>query len=212
MAYQDEDGILESPGTGLVEVAPDLGVVRLAVITEAETAAEAVQQNATRMQQVLAAVQALPHREIETVGLGVRPITTWDPDTRTASITGYRAENAVEVEVDVDQVAPVFDAGITAGANESSGIELRLSDETPHRKQALRLAYEEARAGAEAVAEAAGVTLGQPERITIDPASGLEPRRFEAAMLRAEASTPVLPGPLAVRASLRAAFRMRSSK
>src|SRR5690606_23128675 len=82
-ACQDEDGIRESPGTGLVEVAPDLGVARLAVITEAETAAEAVQQNATRMQQVLAAVQALPHREIETVGLGVRPITTWDPDTRT---------------------------------------------------------------------------------------------------------------------------------
>jgi uncharacterized protein YggE len=206
MKYEQRQGqaILEASGTGSVEVAPDLAVVRLSVITEAATAGEAARQNAERMRDVLDAVEALPHRRISTVGLSLQPIYAFDPSTNTPSITGHRAENSIKVEAEVDGAGALYDAGIAAGANTSSGIAFQLQDERPYREEALHLAYGEAYADASALATAADVTLLDPEELVVEPSYG-GPRPFELAQL-ADASTPVLPGMLTVSATVRVRF------
>lgn len=197
-------GTLDVTGFGMVEVPPDLAEVRLAVITEAATAAEATSRNAALLRQVLDAVEALPHERVSTVGLSLSPIYTYDPAAGTSSITGYRAENSIRVEAAVDDAGTIFDAGIAAGANTSSGIGFRLRDERPRREEALVLAYHQAHADATVVADVAGLQLLGPEELTVEPERIRQPM-FELAR-SADVSTPVMPGLLSVTASVRVRF------
>ena len=123
---------------------------------EAETAAEASTENADVTLGVVNAVSAQPNHGVNTSGLGVNPISSYDPDTRTTTITGFRATNRVIVKTKVGYAGQVFDAGIEAGANQSSGIGFRVQDDRPQREQALRLAVEQAAARAKTAASAAG--------------------------------------------------------
>lgn len=198
---------LEVSGAGAVEVAPDVATIDLAVVTEAKTAAEAVRDNAAVMTKVMDAVKALPHESIETTGLGVQPITVWDAETRRSTITGFRADNGVAVKTEVEQAGAVFDAGVSAGANHSSGIRFGLRDERPHREEALRIAVKEAYADARVVAFTADSVLVGPERIEVDPAAVPAVRTLELA--RADSATPVAPGALRISGRVRIVFRYR---
>jgi uncharacterized protein len=201
---QQTKGSLDVTGLGSVEVPPDLAEIRLAVITEASTAAEATAKNAERLRQVLDAIEALPHRRVSTMGLSLYPSFRFDPASGTSSITGYRAENSIKVEAEVDDAGLIFDAGIAAGANTSSGIGFRLQDERPHREEALDLAYQQAYADATAMASFADLQLLGPEELVVDPESRIPRPMFELA--RADASTPVMPGVLTVSAAVRVRF------
>ena len=210
MKYEQQKahGSLEATGVGSVEVAPDLAEVRLSVITEAATATLATSSNAERLREVLDAVEALPHRRISTLGLSLQPIYRFDSATDTSSITGYRAENSIKVEAAVDDAGQIFDAGIAAGANTSSGIDFRLLDDQPYREEAIDLAFRQAHADASAVASAAAVKLLGPEELTVEP-QAFRPRPLFDLALR-EASTPVLPGLLTVSATVRVRFGVQT--
>lgn len=207
MGYEQSQGqgALEATGFASVEVAPDLAEVRLTALTEAATAAEATRRNAERLRDVLDAVEALPHLSVSTMGLSLEPIYTFDPSTGTSSITGYRAENSIEVETEVGDAGRIFDAGIAAGANVSSGITFRLADERPHREAAIQLAYRHAESDATALATAADVLLLGPEQLVVEPEHpGFRPR-FELAR-SPDTPTPVVPGMLTVTATVRVRF------
>ncbi|NJK32561.1 MAG: SIMPL domain-containing protein, partial [Deltaproteobacteria bacterium] len=162
-------GTLQAFGTGEVQAAPDEAVVELSVITEAPTAAAAVSSNAQRTQQVIAAVSAQPNHGVTTRGPYLYPIIRFDQNTQTSTIIGYRAINTVVVETKPSYAGQIFDAGVKAGANESSGITFRLQNDAPFREQALELAVEEAFSEARVVAQASGVQLDAPEHIYIEP-------------------------------------------
>jgi uncharacterized protein YggE len=201
-------GTLEVSGSGRVEVAPDEAVVQLSVVTEAKTASEAVASNATATQQVVDAVSAQPNHGVTTSGLGVNPIVQHDPQTGTVITVGFRATNGVSVRTKIGYAGQVYDAGIGAGANQSSGIDFRLQNDAPQREEALRLAVEDALAQARIVAKAAGVEVLGPETITIDSGGG----RFYLRTMTLDAGsprTPVLPGDLTISAGVRMVLRTR---
>lgn len=205
---EDTRGTLEVAGSGRVEVAPDEAVVQLSVVTEAKTAGEAVAQSAALTQAVVDAVAAEPNHGVTTSGLGVGPITHYDPSTQVTSVVGYRATNGVSVRTKVGYAGQVFDAGIRAGANQSSGIDFRLQQEGPHREQALRLAVEDALAQGRVVAQAAGLHILGVETLAVDSGGG----RFflrTAALEAGTPRTPVLPGDLTISAGVRMTLRTR---
>lgn len=208
--YQQIKGTLEVSGTGRVEVSPDEAVVGLSVVTEAKTAAEAVADNAKATQAVVQAVSALPNHGVTTFGLSVSPLTRYDQATGTTTIVGFRATNGVSVRTKIDYAGRVFDEGIRAGANQSSGIDFRLQNEAPHRERALELAVDEAHAQARAVAKAAGVELVGPRSISVDPSGGPRPLLRATALDASAPPTPVQPGDVTVAASVRIVFRIRS--
>jgi uncharacterized protein len=179
-------------GTGKVQVAPDEAVVHLSVVTEGRTAAEAVAANARQSQAVIAAVSAQPNHGVTTSGLSVYPIINYEPNTSVPTIVGFRATNGVEVTTKVGYVGQIYDAGMAAGANQSSGISFRVQNEVPYRDEALRLAVEEAFREAKVVADAANIGLGEVESIMVDPGEGIILFRTEALDMRAPA-TPVIP-------------------
>jgi uncharacterized protein YggE len=202
---QEFDGTLEVSGTGKVNVAPDEAVVHLRVITEAKTANDAVAANAKRTQSIIDAVSAQPNHGVTTTGLGVSPVIQYGA-MNSGKIIGYRATNGVTVKTKIGYAAQIFDAGIQAGANESSGISFGVRDETPFREEALRLAVKVAFSEARIVAKTADVVLEGAESIWID--SGMSPILFRASALEQDSmQTPLIPEDLRITASVRIVFR-----
>jgi len=204
----DKQGTLQVTGTGKVQVTPDEAAIHLGVVTEGKTAADATANNARRTQAVIDAVSKLPNHGVTTEGLSVSPIISYDPNTRVGTIVGFRATNGVEVTTKVAYAGQVYDAGIGAGANQSSNITFRVQDETPYREDALRIAVEAAQREAELVAKIANVDIKGAETIHIEPPGSRFFFRAEAIDLKA-ASTPVIPGEKTISATVQILFRTR---
>ncbi|PRQ02726.1 SIMPL domain-containing protein [Enhygromyxa salina] len=205
---KEKYGTLQVTGTGDIKVAPDEAVVKLRVLTEGKTASEAVAMAAKQTDAVLKAVSAQPNHGVTTTGLGVSPVITYDPKTNVPSIVGFRASNGVQIRTKVSYAGQVFDAGVKAGANQSSGIDFRLQDETPFREDALRMAVKAACKEARLVAKSADVEIEGPEMIEIDP----RPTQlfYRAQALEAKSvATPVIPEDLTVSASVQIKFRTK---
>ena len=198
------NGTLDVSGTGNVKVAPDEATVSLTVITEGKTASDAATANAQRAQAVVDAVSAQPNHGVTTSGLSVTPIV--DYTSSPYRIVGYRASNGVVVKTKVGYASQIFDAGIAAGANESSGISFGVQNETPFRQEALEAAVQVAFSEARIVAKTAGVQLEGPLSISIDAGGGRIVRRMEVADSKA-AATPVSPEDMTISATVRVSFR-----
>ena len=110
---------------------------------------------------------------------------------------------------DLDRLGDVLDWLVSAGANEVQGAQMSASDPSAAEHEALRAAITAARAKAEALAEAGGVTLGGLARVEEEPAARPPMPRMQmmAAGAMAEgAPTEVAAGDLTVTRQVRAWF------
>jgi hypothetical protein len=124
-------------------------------------------------------------------------------------LVGYRVSRSVTARVRVlDTLGEVLDGVSAAGANEVHGAQMAASDPSAAEHAALASAVGAARASAEAVAAAAGVTLGGV--IRVEEAERMDmPRgmiRMAAMAESADVPTEVAAGELTVRRSVRAWF------
>ncbi|MBS1830792.1 MAG: SIMPL domain-containing protein [Acidobacteria bacterium] len=192
--------VVRASGEGIVSVRPDQVKVRLSVTTNANTAAEAADLNASETTKVMAALrQALgANTEIRTTGysLGQR----YNPDLRRND--GFTATNSIEVTVnDLSLAGRAIDTAAGAGATTIGGIQFTLKDSAPSRAQALRLATMQAKANAEAIASGLGKTLGTVMVAQEGSSVSVTPIDIRTtAGLGAGAPTPVEAGNVDVRA------------
>lgn len=180
-------------GEASVSVAPDTAVIRIGVTTLGKNAREASETNAKQMTAVLAAIKesGIPDRDVQTSLLSVQP--KYDPNKGgTARLTGFQVTNRVTVKIrDVDALPAILDRAIDAGANEMSGIEFVVSEQSKMLDQARSEAIADARRKAELYAQAAGAKIGAVVSISEEGGSPT-PRPVRQAM-RASA-VPVAPG------------------
>ena len=189
---QAAEKLVTVTGEATVAVAPDTAMIRLGVGTQEKTAREASEANAKQMTAVLAAIKdtGVADRDIQTSRLSLQP--QYDPNkSGTARLTGFQASNQVTVRIrDIDKLPTVLDRAITAGANEMSGIEFVVSEQSKLLDQARDDAIADARRKADLYAKAAGAKLGRVVSIT-EEGSAPPPRPIQA--LRAGA-VPIAPG------------------
>jgi uncharacterized protein len=183
---------------GEVRVQPDRATVQVAVETRAANAAAAASQNAAIQQRVIAAIRALgiAAEQISTTGYNVFPDYRYDP-ARQPQLIGYRVNNTVSVEVrNIDQVGPVLDAALGAGANSISGLRFYASTAEAARRDAMARAVQSARLDAEALARAAGGTLGELLEASVGAyyMPPPQPMMERMAAAAAPADTPISPG------------------
>ncbi|MGH7507619.1 MAG: SIMPL domain-containing protein [Longimicrobiales bacterium] len=203
--------------TGTVEREPEQALLLLAVESEAPTAAEASRANAERMESLLAALRRLQLEDddIRTTAYDLSPIYQRpgpQRDTVTPRIVAYRARNMVQVEVDtVSRVGAVIDGAVEAGANRVAGLTFQLRDPEEARLEALEDALASARREAEALAVAAGVTLGPAQSIQTSGGGRFPPPMpmyRGVAMDAAQMETPIEGGTLTVSAHVVVVYRI----
>jgi uncharacterized protein YggE len=208
---------LNVSGMGKVEREPEKAVVTLAVESEAATAREASQANATLMTAVVAAIQrgGIPARDIRTVSYQLNPVYSRPPaEGGTPRISAYRASNMVQVNVDtLARVGAVIDGAIAAGANRVTGLSFELRDYESARTEAIERAVENARREAEVVARAAGQRLGEPLTISTSmmyPTPPPMPMAESMVMMRQAADTPIEGGTLTVQANVHIVYKLET--
>ena len=207
MAKKDSIGTLSVTGEGHVRAKPDVATLRLGVLSEAKTASDAVTANAVAMTQVIEAVKGLgiPEGALQTVGLNLYPVLTYDEPSARNLIVAYRAEDTLSVETAVELAGKVFDAAVKSGANESSGLSFGRKDEGELRDKALEAAVAAAKRDAEVVMKAMGVDAKSVRSIDIEQGGGPVVVRTTARFDKA-ASTPVMAGEITVSARVRVTF------
>lgn len=201
-------------GSAEIRVPADRARLRIAVETEAATAAEAAAENAATMTRMLDRVRGLVREadQVETSGYQLFPRYRQRRDAEGGQeIIGYRAANQLVVTVaEVDRIGSVLDAALEGGANRVSELSFFASDTEEARMDALRQATERARREATVLAETLGLTLGAPETIQTSSRDGGGPV-MRMGMEAMAMDTPVEPGSQTVSATVTITWRLLGS-
>jgi uncharacterized protein YggE len=180
-------------GTGIADGEPNRADFTFGVVTEGRTARGALAANAAEARRVIAALRGadVAERDIQTQQVSISPVSSEDGRT----VTGYQARNSVIARLrDLARAGAAIDAAVEAGANEVYGPNLIQSDRATIERQALQAAMADARAKAQAVASAGGVTLGRLMTV-VEGGGGAPPMPYAGdARAAAESSTPIAPG------------------
>lgn len=147
---------------GSTRVTPDRATIQIGVQTQGATAAAASAENARLAERVINAIKAvgIGSEQISTVNYSVNPEYR-HIENRRPEVIGYVVHNTVVVDVrQIEQVGRVIDASLGAGANMINSLNFYAANTEEARRTALATAIEKARLDAEAVARAAGGSLG----------------------------------------------------
>lgn len=139
---------LDINATGQVTRVPDLAIISAGVQTLQPTATAAIEQNATQMEKVRAALKraGIADKDVQTSTISLNPEYRY-ADNQPPALTGYRASNSVSVKFrDLKRTGAILDALVKEGANQISGPNLTI--EKPDE------AYDEARVKAIAAGQA----------------------------------------------------------
>lgn len=203
-------------GEGVIKAGPDEAILTIVVETDAAEAPQALDANSTQMTKVLDRLKAegLDETSLQTSNVAVYPNRRWNPQTGQETVEGYRAQNSIRVTLtDLTKVGNIFTAATEAGANNISGPEWRLAEDSAAVIQALEKAYAGARAKAETLATAAGVSLGdvltiQESSVSIPPVVYDTMGGRDMAAAEALTAAPINPMDIEVRGSVTLTLRL----
>lgn len=145
-------------GKGTVDHAPDIAMISVGVQVEAKTAAEAMQQQAEKMNGVFAAVKAagIADRDMQTGQLSLNPVYEY-PNNARPRLTGYQASNQINIKVrKLDTLGKTLDAVVKGGGNTINGVSFSIDQPDKFQNDARIAAIKDAAAKAELYAQAVG--------------------------------------------------------
>ena len=202
-APQTETQRITVTGIGSVTAVPDLAEFSFGVERQARTAQQAFADASAAIAKVVEALRRanVAAADIQTQHVSVSPRYSDDGQ----SIVGYSASSAVAAKLtNLARAGAVIDAAVAAGANQVFGPSLSLADRTQRYQQALRNAVADARAKAQALAAASGLTLGRIEAVA--EAGAAPPPRPVAEAAGRTADVQIEPGTQSVEASVTVTF------
>lgn len=160
--------VIEVWGYGTVIAAPDYCTIKLGVRGEADTAEQARELCEENYQNMYDALLQLGVRAKDIAAAGI--FITANTRESDGVVLGYVATDTVTISAqDLAAANNVMSAAIDAGASDIHGTTYWLTDVTTAYQEALNKAMADALQKAAVLAEAAGVTLGQPIGIVEAP-------------------------------------------
>jgi uncharacterized protein YggE len=194
-------------GDANVKVKPDIAILSVGATAQAATAAEAQALVAERIGKILAAAKALgiADKDTKTASYAIQPQYSYPRGggdvAAPPKIVGYQAMQMVSLTLrKVDDAGKALDALVRNEGATNASVQFTLDDAKPTQAEARRLAIEDARAKADAMAKTAGVRLGKVMSISDQspamPYRGLE--KFAAAQPAPVADSQVPVGDLEI--------------
>lgn len=149
-------------GDATIKMEPDVAYLSLAISTESEDSATAVEENNITTNDVLEAIFALEvaEEDVQTHSYSLYPSYEWIDNEYTE--TGYEAYQGLTVTVyDFEILGDLISGASEAGANTFNGVSFELENYEEELEAAREEAIEEAREKADAIADASGAKLGK---------------------------------------------------
>jgi uncharacterized protein YggE len=189
-------------GSATIAVSPDQAQLEVGVVTNAATAQDSAQQNATVTTAVIAALKAVlgSTGSTQTASYSVSPRYSNNPG-QPSVIIGYTTSNMLRATtVDLSILGKLIDAANEAGANSVGNLSFGLQDPEPRVLLALSQATRQAMTHAGAIASGLGTQLGQV--VSAQQSVAYSPVILPTAGATAAATTPVQTGTVQVFASV----------
>ena len=206
-------------GEGEASAAPDMAVISLTVLREADTARAALDANNTAMTEVLAAMKAagIADKDLQTAGFSIQPRYVYPdqnkPEPEQPKIVGYSVTNTLSLRIrDLSKLGGIVDQAVTLGVNQGGDITFVKDDTSGLLEEARKEAMENAVAKAKTLTAAAGVTTG---RILEISEQSFQPQpipmmRAEMAMAKgASSDVPVAAGENSYRVNVNVTFEIK---
>lgn len=198
-------------GKGEAKATPDTASVQLGVQSEAETARQALTDNNTQMQAMIAKLKELgvADKDIQTSNISIYPRY----DDKGRDVLGYQVSNTVTVTIrNISQTGELLDKVVDAGANSVMGIAFTIDQPNQLEQTAREAAIRDARARAEAMAQTSNSALGQVLSIT-ENIGATPPPIYPMAEARmaadAAGSVPIQSGEQTINAQVQITFELR---
>ncbi len=180
-------------GRGEIRVAPDMAVVMIGVLSQGDTAADALKANTAAMQAVLGSLKGagIEGKDIQTSNFAVQPRYDYNTGNQPPRLVGYDVSNSVTVAVrKLDTLGAVLDKAVSAGSNQINGVLFQVAKPEAPMDEARKLAVADAARKAKVYAGASAVELGNI--LSIAEISGVTPPiPLDAKMVRAESAVDV---------------------
>ncbi|MBU2562221.1 MAG: SIMPL domain-containing protein [Nanoarchaeota archaeon] len=164
-AIHPEGNTINVEGIATVKAMPDLISVYFNIQTKGETTQEAKDANSEIFDDLVLELlsQGFERKDIVTENFNIYPDYEWKDGTRTEN--GFIATHSIRIEIDAeetDKLGSIIDAGADSGAG-ISYINFELSQElqNTYKAEAMKLAAQDARVKAEAVAEGFDKSVGK---------------------------------------------------
>ena len=203
---------LSVEGRGTVEIDPEYASLSASVSHTANTAAAAQAAVDRAMTSLFEGLEDLPidADTLEAGQLRIQPRYRWNPRTEAHEFQGYEATRELDFRLlALEALGETLQSLAERGATRVDTPVYGSSQVDAARGQALALAYAKARSDANALADAAGLTLGAPDTISTGsrPPPALRAiNRATPAALSAEMAPRYEPGLLSVSATVSVTF------
>jgi len=197
-------------GAGTTQAAPDTAEMYFGVTTMSSNAKSALDEASKVAEQIASAVkkQGIADEDIQTRDVSVYPQTVDDNGKQV--ITGYQASLSVAVKVrDISKLGDVISAANAAGANNISGPAFSVGDPAPARAKAIDEAVADARKSAEAMAKAAGKSVGEVLSMSSSDVGLVAGPMYSQDMAGAAKDVPIEPGQLDISANVVVVFELK---
>jgi uncharacterized protein YggE len=195
--------VISVTGDGESSVAPDMAIVNLAVVKQAKTAREALDENNKAMNDVLAALKGggIAERDLQTSGFSIQPQYNYpqpvDGQQQQPQLIGYQTINSITVRLrDLAKLGAVIDQSVSLGINQGGDIQFTNDKPDAVIDEARKNAVASAVKKAKTLSEAAGVKLGRILEINENVPRAMPQPVYRATMMKeaSDAAVPVQSG------------------
>ncbi|HLC87089.1 MAG TPA: SIMPL domain-containing protein [Candidatus Nanoarchaeia archaeon] len=208
-------------GNSKVEAMPDIVTVYFNVQTSGKTTEEASQKNSEIVDSLVNGLLAegFLREDIQTENFNIYPEYEWINGKRQDK--GFTAVHSIKLKMpasETDKIGKSVDIGAKAGASINYiNFELSQEKQNDYKAEAMKLAAEDAKIKAEAVAEGLGKEVGKLVSVSVDQFDYYPWRIYETAgagfaeeaMLAKEAATGIQPGEKEISAQVSAVFKIK---
>ncbi|OPL11966.1 MAG: hypothetical protein AVO34_01735 [Firmicutes bacterium ML8_F2] len=154
-------------GQGEVYTKPDLALAVFSVETEAKTVVQAMLENTDKMNNIINKMKGagIKEKDLKTTDFNLYPRYEYRREssiypTGERVLAGYNVTQSLQVKIrDLDKIGGVIQQATDAGANQVGSLQFTVDDEDEFKNQARKLAIQEARDRAEAIADQLSVNL-----------------------------------------------------
>ncbi len=198
-------------GHGSVDREPDMASVNVGVNVEADTAVEAMSQQAEKMTAVFAAVKAagIADRDMQTSNLSLNPVYDYSRDDSRPRLRGYNASNQITINVrDLDNLGEALDAIVKAGSNQINSVQFSVDESMEATDEARMSAITDAQRKADLYAQAAGYRVARIVHISEGGGSRPPMPMANRMAMADEASTPIARGEISLTADVNVTFEL----
>lgn len=204
---------LEISATGEVTRVPDVALISAGVVTRANTAVGAIQDNAARMERVVAALKraGIAERDIQTSSINLNPEYRYG-ENQPPQLVGYTASNQVTVRFrDIRSSGRILDALVAEGANQINGPSLTIDKPESALDEARVKALANGRERADLYARALGKRVVRLVSVSETGGRSVPPPMpyARAQIAEAAAKTDILPGEQELQVNLEMVFELQ---